>query len=59
MKPETKERYLKNQKLAIVAIDAVMADLKKAPSVNIKYFKEIRDICERQLEAERLLREGK
>lgn len=59
MKPETKERYIKNQKLAVIAIEVVLSDLKKEARVNIKYFKEIKEICERQLEAEQLLREEK
>ena len=59
LKPETKERYLQNQKIAIVAIENVIIELKKEARPSMKHFKHIRDVCQAQLDAEKNLREGK
>lgn len=57
MRPETREQYIKNMKLSVMAIEAIVADLKKSAnteSANIRHFKEIKDICERQIDLKRM-----
>lgn len=51
MNLQTKERYEKNQKLAIMALQAIVDLLKQEKRVNLKYFKEIIEICRKQLES--------
>lgn len=50
MHTSTKERYERNMRLSIVAIENVLLELKKEKRVSIKHFKHIIDICKRQLE---------
>ncbi len=52
MNEETTKRYVRNQKLAVMAIQAVLDLLKKEERPNLKYFKEIKDICVRQINSE-------
>ena len=53
MRPETRENYIRNMKMNIMAIESVLAEFKRDQKylndANIRAFKEIKEICERQL----------
>lgn len=53
MAPETRENYIRNMKMNIMAIESILAEYKRDHAnlndANIRAFKEIKEICERQL----------
>lgn len=51
MHPETKEDYIKRQKLSVIAIQNVLEEIKREQRVSMKHFKHIRDICDGQLKS--------
>ncbi len=51
MHPETKEDYIRRQKLSVIAIENVLNEIKREERVSMKHFKHIKDICEEQLKS--------
>lgn len=53
MSPETREQYIRSMKMNMMAIESVIAEYKRDQAnfsdANIRAFKEIRDICDRQI----------
>lgn len=53
MAPQTRENYIRAMKMNIMAIESVLAEYKRDQSnfndANIRAFKEIKEICERQI----------
>lgn len=53
MNPQTRENYIKSMKMSIMAIESVLMEYKRdqdnQSDANIRAFKEIKDICERQI----------
>lgn len=53
MRPETREKYVRAMKMNIMAIESVLMeykrDQKNLEDANIRAFKEIKEICERQI----------
>lgn len=53
MRPETRANYIRNMKMNIMAIESVMAEFKRdqhyLSDANIRAFREIKAICERQI----------
>lgn len=53
MSPETRDNYIRNMKMNIMAIESIIAEYKRDQAnfsdANIRAFKDIKDICERQI----------
>lgn len=61
MSPETRANYIRNMKMNIMAIESILSeykrDQKNQGDANIRAFREIKEICERQIELRRKIDE--
>lgn len=57
MSPETRSNYVRNMKLNIMAIESLLMeykrDQKNFEDANIRVFKQIKEICEKQINLKR------